>query len=88
MNRDTLDAYLKSIGESVLLADGFDEAIIGVSQRMNEPLLAVYSYDKMIDVLIERDGLDWEEATEYLDFNVIGAWVGEKTPIIVMSIVS
>ena len=67
MNRDTLDEYLQSIGESVLLADGFDEAMIGVSQRMNEPLLAVYSYDKMIDVLIERDGLDWEEATEYLD---------------------
>jgi len=64
MNRDTLDEYLQSIGESVLLADGFDEAIIGVSQRMNEPLLAVYSYDKMIDVLIERDGLDWDEATE------------------------
>ena len=88
MNRDTLDEYLKSIGESVLLADGFDEAITGVSQRMNEPLLAVYAYDKMIDVLIERDGLDWDEATEYLDFNVIGAWVGEKTPIIVMPIVA
>ncbi|CAB4156397.1 hypothetical protein UFOVP658_61 [uncultured Caudovirales phage] len=86
MNRDTLDEYLQSIGESVLLADGFDEAMIGVSQRMNEPLLAVYSYDKMVDVLIERDGLDYDEATEYLDFNVIGAWVGEKTPIIVTSI--
>lgn len=88
MNRDTLDEYLQSIGESVLLADGFDEAMIGVSQRMNEPLLAVYSYDKMVDVLIERDGLDWDEATEYLDFNVIGAWVGEKTPIIVTSILT
>jgi len=88
MDRDTINEYLESIGESVLLADGFDDAMIGVSQRINEPLLAVYSYDKMIDVLIERDGLDYEEATEYLEFNVLGAWVGEKTPIIVTSILA
>lgn len=87
MNRQELNEYLEDIGESVLLADGFDEAFIGVSQRINEPLLAVYSYEKMIDVLIERDGLDCDEAMEYLDFNVVGAWVGEKTPIIVNTIV-
>lgn len=83
MDREMLDEYLESIGEGVLLCDGFDDAIIGFSQRMNEPLLAVYSYDKMTEVLIERDGMTYEDATEYLDFNVVGAWVGEKTPIIV-----
>lgn len=83
MDREMLDEYLESIGEGVLLCDGFDDAIIGFSQRINEPLLAVYSYDKMTEVLIERDGMTYEDATEYLDFNVVGAWVGEKTPIIV-----
>lgn len=86
MNREMLDEYLNMIDESVLLCDGFDEAVIGFSQRINEPLLAVYSYDKMLDILIERDGMDYEEATEYLDFNVVGAWVGPQTPIIVTSV--
>lgn len=86
MNREMLDEYLDLIGESVLLCDGFDEAVIGFSQRMNEPLLAVYSYDKMVDILIERDGLSYEDATEYIDFNVVGAWVGPQTPIIVTSV--
>lgn len=86
MNREMLDEYLTMIDESVLLCDGFDEALIGFSQRINEPLLAVYSYDKMTDILIERDGMAYEEATEYLDFNVIGAWVGPQTPIIVTSV--
>jgi len=86
MNREMLDEYLTMIDESVLLCDGFDEALIGFSQRINEPLLAVYSYDKMTDILIERDGMTYEEATEYLDFNVIGAWVGPQTPIIVTSV--
>ena len=35
--------------------DGFDEAFIGYSQRINEPEIAIYSYQKMIDTLIERD---------------------------------
>ena len=36
--------------------------------------------------LIERDGMDYEEATEYIDYNCLGAWIGEQTPIIVMPI--
>jgi hypothetical protein len=86
LTKQDIHEYLESRGESVLLCDGFDEAFIGLSQRINEPLCAVYSYDKMVDVLMKRDGMDYEDATEYLDFNVIGAWVGEQTPIIVTSL--
>ncbi len=85
MDRAALDEYLESIGETVLLADGFEDAFIGLSQRINEPLTAVYSYEKMIDILVTRDDMEYEEAQEYLDFNVLGAWVGPQTPIIVMN---
>ena len=84
ITRVKINEYLADMGESALLADGFDEALIGFSQRISEPMLAVYDYTKMLNVLIERDGLDYEEAAEYLDFNVLGAWVGEQTPVIVM----
>ena len=81
--REDIEAYLQDIDQTVLLADGFDEAFIGVSQRINEPLLAVYSYPKMVETLIFRDGMTYEEAEEYLEYNVIGAWVGEQTPLII-----
>ena len=80
MNRE----LLAELGEDVLLMDGFDDAIIGYSQRINDPILAVYSWDLMIKVLMERDGMSDEEAMEYIDFNCLGAWVGEQTPIIVL----
>ena len=86
MNREQIDRHLKNIGESALLMDGFDEACIGFSQRINEPMLAVYSYLKMVDTLIERDGMDYEEAIEYISYNCLGAWIGEQTPLIVMPI--
>jgi hypothetical protein len=82
--RAELQEALEELGETTLLMDGFDEAFIGWSRRINEPLLAVYSYDGLIKVCTERDGMDFEEAVEYVDYNVVGAWVGEQTPIIVM----
>lgn len=86
LTRIQINEYLENIGESALLADGFDEALIGFSQRMNEPMLAVYAYEKMVQILMDNDDLSYDDAVEYVDFNVVGAWVGEQTPIIVMPI--
>ena len=82
--RDRIDEALEAMGEDALLMTEFDEALIGFSQRINEPLLAVYSWDKMMTVCMERDGMTDEDADEYISFNCLGAWVGERTPIIVM----
>lgn len=68
---------------NLLLMDNFDEAFIGWSQRINEPELAVYDYERMVKVLVDRDGMTQDEADEYIEYNCIGAWVGEQTPIIV-----
>jgi hypothetical protein len=84
--REQLTEHFKEIDEEALLMDGFDEACIGYSQRINEPVLAVYSYDKMVEVLMTRDGMDDEEAMEFIEFNCVGAWIGERTPIIVRSL--
>ena len=85
--RQQLSDYLEDMDESTLLMDGFEDAFLGFSRRINEPVLAVYSYDKMVEVLMTRDGMDYDEATEYIDFNCVGAWVGEQTPIIVQEII-
>jgi len=63
----------------LLKADGFDEAILGVVQRMGIQAIC-YDQDKVIDILMERDGMTYEEAVEYFEFNIAGAWVGESTP--------
>ena len=43
--------------------------------------VAAYDRDRCIDILIKRDGMDYDEAVEFFNFNVIGAWVGEMTPV-------
>ena len=82
--RDEISSKFEEMEENVLLMDGFEEAFIGYSQRMNEPILAVYSWEKMLEVCMVRDGMTDAEAMDYIDYNCLGAWVGEQTPIIVM----
>lgn len=67
--------------QEFLSADGFEDALLGVVNDFNsEPRLA-YSRLKCIEILIERDKMSKEEAEEYFDYNVQGAYVGEKTPV-------
>jgi hypothetical protein len=81
MDREELNEYLTDENPNALFADGFDEAILGYTQRMNQPPLVAYSVDKIIEILMERDEMTYEEAMEYFDFNIGGGWVGEGTPI-------
>jgi len=57
----------------------FDEAIIGVAERIGMEAVVAYDIDKIIEIL-SRDMTE-EEAIEYFDFNIIGAYVGERTPV-------
>jgi len=67
--------------EDLLLADGLDAAFIGTVKRPNQLNIAVYDKDKCINILAEE--MPYEEAVEYFEFNIAGAWVGERTPIFV-----
>jgi len=64
--------------ESVQLADGFEDAFIGISRRFNTPPFANYDRNKCIDILVEQ-GMDEDEAEEYFAFNVEGACIDEES---------
>jgi hypothetical protein len=64
-----------------LFADGLDEALVGVARRCGQPTLAVYDYEKCVEVFMSREGMSYEDAIEWMGFNVVGAWLGEGTPI-------
>ena len=65
------------------MCDGFDDAIIGIAERINLGPVVAYSVEKIIDIMITRDGMTYEDAYEYFDYNIRGAWVGENTPIFI-----
>ena len=63
--------------EEILIADGFDDAVIGIDEKS---MRLIYSVEKCIEILMKQ-GMDMTEAIEYFEYNVSGSYVGEKTPI-------
>lgn len=76
----TVTDWLAEEYPEALLADGFNAAILGVGERCGQPPIVVYDAERCLDVLMGWD-MDYEEAAEYLSFNVTGAWVGPSTPL-------
>ena len=64
--------------DASLTADGFDAAFIGWFERCGHPKVAVYDYDKCVNILMKE--MDEDSAIKYMEFNVVGGWVGEGTP--------
>lgn len=63
-----------------LVADGFDDAIIGVEVTSGR---VVYDSGIMIEILVRNQEMTEEDAIEFIDYNVVNAFVGEKTPIFI-----
>jgi len=80
---EIIEAIIEIEGEDneILLADGFEDAYMGIATQFTKPPLAVYNRNKCIDILMNRDGMSEDEAEEYFQFNVEGAWVGDNTPM-------
>ncbi|MBO7433086.1 MAG: helix-turn-helix transcriptional regulator [Salinivirgaceae bacterium] len=80
---DQLKEWLCDMGyEDTVVMENPDylSAIVGVSDDGR----LIYDYDKMVEHLMSTDGMDYEEASEFIDFNTIGArpYMGEKRPVI------
>ena len=65
----------------MLKADGFDKAFLGVASRFNMEDVFAYDMDECIAILCRRDNMSYEDAIEFFHYNVLGAWVGKKTPL-------
>jgi hypothetical protein len=88
---------IAEINPEALLLDGFDEAIIGMAERINLGPIIAYDVEKIIEILandmeVEEDDLVDDQSIEelkismaydYFDFNIQGAWMGENTPIFI-----
>lgn len=76
--KEFIREQVKEANDWTMFADGFDKAILGVESKSQR---VIYSVRKCYEILMERDGMDFDEAQEFFAFNVLGSYMGEKTPI-------
>jgi hypothetical protein len=78
-----LSEILEEKCPEALLADGFENAILGISYRCGSNPVVSYDYWKCIAILEKEHNMTIDDAIEYFEFNVVGAYVGEGTPTFV-----
>lgn len=77
-----VDEFLEYVGEmspKALYPTEFKKAIIGIAEIYGKEPVILLDRSKIIDMMME-DGMEYEEAVEYFDFNIIGSYMGEGTP--------
>lgn len=67
-----------------LLEEEFDEAIIGVAERIGDEPVVAYDTTKIVEVLSRSMTVD--DAYEFFEFNILGAYVGHKTPMFITTV--
>jgi len=93
MNKlEQIDEYAYETDEKMLLLGSdpkdFEDAIIGIAYRFGMEPSVCYDMDKVIEIFTKQfaddieDGEDPHEmAVEWFEYNVIGAWMGNTTPL-------
>lgn len=66
--------------DEFIVMDGLDSAIVGVVE--DDIMKLAYSKRKIIEHFMD-EGMSYEEAMEYADFNVFCAYVGKGTPVLI-----
>ena len=79
------DYNIHEIAEGAILLDGLNDAIIGVVEEFGNERRVLYSKDKIIGILMERDGMDASEADEFYDFNILGLHAGEQNAVFLIT---
>jgi hypothetical protein len=81
----TFDDAVEIFGDDLMTMDGFDDCIVGIATGKGRESVIIYDREKVIHKLM-NDGMTYEEAEEYHDYNQADAWVGEKTPMFLTKI--
>ena len=64
-----------------LTLPGFEKALLGKAERCGLGPVYVYSAAAVLNILMQRDSMDVDEALEYYEFNILGAYHGQGTPL-------
>ena len=80
MNRHDIEDIYGEDEPNILFAEGFDEAIAGTVWD-GERTRVVYDTELILELLMGRSEMTYEEATEYFDFKIAGSDMGVYTPL-------
>lgn len=77
---------LAEFNDDAILFDGYEGALIGYCIRFGRDPIAIYDYDRCLEILMTpgegvfEDGMSYEDALDWFGYNTLGCWAGDHTP--------
>ena len=79
------DYDIDEMAEGAIKLDGLDDAILGIVEEFGNGPRILYSKNKILNILSEKDGMTWSEAEEFYDYNILGLYAGEQNPVFLIT---
>lgn len=76
---------IDELAEGAIKLDGLDDAILGVVEEFGNGPRILYSRDKILQILEDRDGMSTIDAIEFYEYNILGLFAGEQNPIFLIT---
>jgi len=76
---------INEFAEGAVILDGLDDAIIGIVEEFGNGPRILYSKDKILTILCDRDGMSIEDAEEFYGYNIVGLYAGEQNAVFLIS---
>jgi hypothetical protein len=81
-NADRVREWCDECEVETLFADGLDDAVIGITRDLRSgEYRVVYDTHRVVQILVNDQGMDYDDAVEHLEHNIVAAYVGERTPV-------
>lgn len=71
------------VNPEAIFVEGFNDAILGMHSIRQ---VVIYDMSTICDIMVERDGMDMDEAEEFFHFNIGCMSMGKNTPLFVHSL--
>jgi hypothetical protein len=72
---------IEEYAEGAILLDGLESAIVGVVEEFGNGNRVLYSKQKILNILQERDLMTMGEAEEFYDYNILGLYADEQNAV-------
>lgn len=92
MNINEIKEWISEYNPNALLADGFEDAIIGIGGQHGSNMVVIYDKEKCIEILANQYAQEKDcehpylEAVDCFGYNTECAYVGENTPIFMQGV--
>lgn len=72
--------YLAEHNPDSIILDGLDDAFVGVVESAGERPVALYDQRKILEILVNEDGMKYDQAVDHFYYNIYGQKVGAGSP--------